>query len=116
REAGVRIVNCCGFDSVPHDLGALYTVHQLPQGKPIRLEGFVRAGGTFSGGTWHSAVHAMSRYGEYKKQRRGRKHPEGQGNRKVGSTGPRIHYEREIGTWVCPFPTIDPQVIARSAR
>jgi short subunit dehydrogenase-like uncharacterized protein len=26
---GVRIVNCCGFDSIPHDLGAYYTVQQL---------------------------------------------------------------------------------------
>lgn len=116
REAGVRIVNCCGFDSIPHDLGTLFTVQQLPGDQPIRVEGFVRAGGTFSGGTWHSAVHAMSRYGEYKKQRRNRSKPEGQGERKVGSTHPRIHYERELGTWACPFPTIDPQIIARSAR
>ena len=34
---------------------------QLPEGVPIKLEGFVRAGGTFSGGTLHSAVHIMAR-------------------------------------------------------
>lgn len=116
REAGVRIVNCCGFDSLPHDLGVLFTVHKLPADQPVRIEGFVRAGGTFSGGTWHSAIHAMSRYGEYKKRRRGRPRPEAGEGRRVGSTHPKIHYERALGTWACPFPTIDPQVIARSAR
>ena len=27
---GARIVHACGFDSIPHDLGAYYTVQQLP--------------------------------------------------------------------------------------
>jgi short subunit dehydrogenase-like uncharacterized protein len=116
REAGVRIVNCCGFDSIPHDLGALFTVNQLPADQPIRLQGFVRASGTYSGGTWHSLVHALSRYGEYKKQRRGRPRPEAGEGRHVGSTGERIHFQRALGSWACPFPTIDRQVIKRSAR
>ena len=29
-KSGARIVNCCGFDSIPHDLGAWFTVKQLP--------------------------------------------------------------------------------------
>src|SRR5262249_45520080 len=31
REKQIRIVSCCGFDSIPHDLGALFTVKQLPK-------------------------------------------------------------------------------------
>ena len=31
-ETGARIVHACGFDSVPHDLGAMFTVQQLPSG------------------------------------------------------------------------------------
>jgi short subunit dehydrogenase-like uncharacterized protein len=31
RERGVRIVSCCGFDSIPHDLGAL--LHR-PEARP----------------------------------------------------------------------------------
>lgn len=36
-ESGARIVHACGFDSVPHDLGALFTVRQLPTGVPLSL-------------------------------------------------------------------------------
>ncbi|MBW3621033.1 MAG: saccharopine dehydrogenase NADP-binding domain-containing protein, partial [Actinobacteria bacterium] len=50
-DAGVRIVNCCGFDSVPHDLGAQLAVEQLPDDEPVELRGFVSAKGRFSGGT-----------------------------------------------------------------
>src|SRR5437763_39573 len=61
EETGERLVHSCGFYSIPYDLGALYAVSHLPEGVPIRLEGFVRMSGTFSGGTYHSAVHIMGR-------------------------------------------------------
>lgn len=37
----------------------LYTVALLPRGEPISIEGFVRSTGTFSGGTWQSAIEAF---------------------------------------------------------
>lgn len=121
RKSGARIVNCCGFDSIPHDLGVLYTVEQLRKNQslrdePIKIEGFVRAGGTFSGGTWHSAIHAMSRMREHSKRRKARgREPDPKG-RKIGSMPMKIHKEPEIGAWAVPFPTIDPEVVKRSAR
>ena len=42
--SGARIVHACGFDSIPHDLGAQFTVEHLPEGVPLTVEGFVRAG------------------------------------------------------------------------
>jgi len=30
RQTGARLVHACGFDSIPHDLGALYTARNLP--------------------------------------------------------------------------------------
>ena len=60
---GARIVHACGFDSIPHDLGALFTVQQLPTDGPVTMRGVVRADGTFSGGTFHSALSAFSRAG-----------------------------------------------------
>ena len=60
-ETGARIVHACGFDSIPHDLGAMFTVEQLPEGVPIDLKGFVTAGGKPSAGTFHSAMTAFSR-------------------------------------------------------
>src|SRR3954454_7763252 len=59
QRTGARLVHSCGFDSIPYDLGVLYTVSHLPEGEPIAAEGLVRVGGTFSGGTYHSAVHIM---------------------------------------------------------
>ncbi len=63
REKGVRVVNCCGFDSIPHDLGAYMMAQELSSnnGSPVVLEGFVSASGKMSGGTWQSAVNAMGR-------------------------------------------------------
>ena len=61
RRSGARIIHSCGFDSIPYDLGVLYTVEQLPEGVPIKVDGFVQAGGTFSGGTYHSAINAFAR-------------------------------------------------------
>ena len=40
---GARMVHACGFDSIPHDLGRVFTVQQLPEGLPIRVRGMVRA-------------------------------------------------------------------------
>ena len=44
-ETGARIVHACGFDSIPHDLGALFTVEQLPEGVPLDRRGLRAAGG-----------------------------------------------------------------------
>jgi short subunit dehydrogenase-like uncharacterized protein len=116
RASGARIVNCCGFDSIPHDLGAYFTVQQLPAGVPLKVEGFVRAGGQFSGGTLHSAIGAFSRVREYARVRRARREREPfPADRRVGSTPQRVRYVRELSHWAVPFPTIDPQIVRRSA-
>jgi short subunit dehydrogenase-like uncharacterized protein len=116
KSTGAKIVHCCGFDSIPHDLGAWFTVQQLPADVPLRVEGFVRAGGSFSAGTYHSAVNAFGRMREYAKvakQRRSREqYPQG---RRIGSTHQSVHYEKSLGSWVVPFPSVDPQVVRRSA-
>lgn len=117
QRTGARLVHACGFDSIPHDLGALYTVEQLPEGVPLRLAGFVRAGGTFSGGTYHSLVHAMSRLRETRRMaaRRRQAEPPPPGRRIRGETRPP-HRDETAGGWVLPLPTIDPQIVLRSAR
>ena len=45
RESGARLVHSCGFDSIPYDLGALFTVCQLPDDVPIALPGSARPTG-----------------------------------------------------------------------
>jgi short subunit dehydrogenase-like uncharacterized protein len=115
--SGARLVHACGFDSIPHDLGAQFTVQQLPDDQPLRLSGYVSAGGTFSGGTFASALTAFSRARQMAAvaaQRR-RTEPRLEGRRARSVVG-RPGYVGSIGRWVLPFPSLDPQVIARSAR
>ena len=122
---GARIVHACGFDSIPHDLGAYFTLKALRARMrederdtlPVSIEGFVRAGGTFSGGTWHSAVNAMAnmRKDEAERKRRTALLPD-TGPRQVHGIPARLRYRRELGLWGLPMPTIDPQIVLRSAR
>ncbi len=115
--SGARLVHSCGFDSIPYDLGALFTVTQLPENVPIKLEGFVRAGGTISGGTYHSAVHIAGRLRHGQRTATARRRAEGrpEGRRIRGITG-RPHHDDTAGGWVMPVPTIDPITVLRSAR
>ena len=114
ERTGARIVHACGFDSIPYDLGVLFTVEQLPEGVPLNVRGFVRAGGRPSGGTFHSAMTAFSRVRQTQQVHKERRRAEGSEN------GRRVRLEakphRELGYWAVPMPTIDPQVVARSAR
>jgi short subunit dehydrogenase-like uncharacterized protein len=117
ERTGARLVHSCGFDSIPYDLGALFAVDHLPEGVPIKLEGFVRAGGKPSGGTFHSAVHIMGRLRQGARVARERRDRESRpdGRQVRGITG-RPHRDEAAGGWVVPFPTIDPQTVLRSAR
>lgn len=116
QRSGARIIHSCGFDSIPHDLGAYYTVKQLPSGVPLQVEGMVRVGGEFSGGTLHSAINQFARlreYGKISRQRRAReRYPS---DRKIGSTRQTVRYDERLRSWLVPFPTIDPQIVRRSA-
>jgi short subunit dehydrogenase-like uncharacterized protein len=84
-ETGARIVHACGFDSIPHDLGAYFTVQQLPSDEKIRLRGVVRSNASFSGGTFHSAMEQMSRARRTKavfaERRRAEPRPDGRKSR-----------------------------------
>ena len=113
---GARLVHSCGFDSIPHDLGAYFTVQQLPEGVPLRVEGFVRAGGTFSGGTFHSAVNIMGRLRQGRQVAGERKRREARpvGRTVRGIAGPPRR-ESRAGGWALPAPTIDPIVVLHSA-
>ncbi len=113
---GARLVHACGFDSIPHDLGARHTVLALPEGKPVRLRGVVRAGAQFSGGTFHSALTAASRAGQMRSALKARRKKEGRpaGGRTSRAVAGKPHRDRELGFWLLPLPTIDPFVVARS--
>jgi len=114
---GARLVHACGFDSVPHDLGAQFTVEQLPEDVPLEVRGYVTMRGTFSGGTAASALEVMHRMGQGRTTQAIRRQiePEPEGRTVTVATG-RIAKDASTGSWVVPAPTIDPLIVAESAR
>ena len=139
KATGARLVHCCGFDSIPHDLGAYYTVGLLPADVPIRVTGYVRLAIRPSSGTVHSAVTAFSRTRQNARTAAARRKAEraetqrtetdrtetdraGADRAGAGPAGRRVrlrprgpHHVRELG-WAMPFASIDPMIVGRSAR
>lgn len=119
--SGARLVHACGFDSIPHDLGAYFTIQQLADEvggeitAPVTMRGVVRSNGTFSGGTFHSALNAFSRAKQMRGAMQARKRveprPEGRRSKAVAGKPGR---DKVLGYWLVPLPTIDPFVVARS--
>ncbi|HVX33866.1 MAG TPA: saccharopine dehydrogenase NADP-binding domain-containing protein [Solirubrobacterales bacterium] len=116
ERTGARLVHCCGFDSIPHDLGAYFTVKQLPEGVPLTVNGYVRANAQFSGGTYHSAVNGFARgrqtLAAAKERRAAEPRPAG---REIHAAPARIRHVPELGGWSAPLPTIDGTIVRRSA-
>ena len=115
---GARLVHCAGFDSVPHDLGAMLCAQQFSGQEPVTVTGAVRAAAEFSGGTFQSAVGgfgALREASKLAKQRRTVESSRTQSGRRVHvKSGPPFR-DPATGRWLAPLPTIDPQIVVRSA-
>jgi len=118
---GARLVHCCGFDSIPHDLGAYFTIEELAREvggeitEPVQMQGVVRSKAGFSGGTFHSALNAFARARQMKEAASARRRiePRPEGRRSRARAG-RPGRDGTLGYWLLPLPTIDPFVVARS--
>jgi short subunit dehydrogenase-like uncharacterized protein len=109
--AGVRIVSSCGFDTIPADLGALFTVKHLPEGAPVRISGYMRFEAQFSGGTERSAIKSLV-------PPDGAVKPEPlvpSGGRRVRLLTEKPRRQPDLGGWSAPLPTLDGSVVVRSA-
>ncbi|MBW1601963.1 saccharopine dehydrogenase NADP-binding domain-containing protein [Streptomyces sp. JJ66] len=116
ERTGARLVHACGFDSVPHDLGVLYTVEHLPEGVPLRVDGYVRTNASFSGGTLASALEAFSRGRQTLAAARERRRAEPRlAGRRVWVPTGGVRRAPLLDAWAVPLPTIDAQIVGRSA-
>jgi short subunit dehydrogenase-like uncharacterized protein len=117
RARGVRVVPSCGYDAIPADLGAFFTVRALANGaaldRPVRLAGYLSAEAKFSGGTERSAIKAMADLpatagarAEVNAARAGAR---------IRISAAKLERRPELGGWVAPLPTIDAAVVTRSA-
>ncbi|WP_460855045.1 saccharopine dehydrogenase family protein [Nocardiopsis coralliicola] len=124
ERTGARLVHACGFDSVPYDLGAYFTAGLLPADAPMSVEGFVRVAVRPSGGTWQTLVGtlgdpvATARAARERTaaEERSREESGAEGNgRRARSTLRLVPRMRLAGGWPVPMPTLDPQIVRRSA-
>jgi short subunit dehydrogenase-like uncharacterized protein len=111
ERAGVRIVSSCGFDTIPADLGVLFTLRHLPEGVPLRIAGYMRFEAQFSGGTERSAIKSLvPPDGAVKPEP-----PRPSGGRKVRLSTEKPRRRADLDGWSAPLPTLDGAVVVRSA-
>lgn len=111
-ERGVRVVPCCGFDSVPVDLGVWFTMDTLRPTSRVRVESYVQMDWTFSGGTMQSVMSAVTRGRGATSSTLPRAPKTG---RRVAALELRPRYEPDASGWIIPSPMIDPQIVLKSA-
>src|SRR5699024_8697283 len=88
----------------------------VAEGVPVVIYGAVHADAQFSGGTFHSAIGQFARLREAAKVAKMRRQKEGKvPGRRIKSVQGRPHRDDVLDRWLVPLPTIDPQVILRSA-
>ena len=125
KESGARIVHCCGFDSIPSDLGVYFLQREALRrlGQPCRrVKMRVRAmRGGFSGGTAASLMNALKEAASDPALRKQLANPyslcpkgERRGPRQPNVKGPE--FDEAFGAWVAPFvmSAINTRIVHRS--
>ncbi|XP_059533604.1 saccharopine dehydrogenase-like oxidoreductase isoform X3 [Myotis daubentonii] len=119
-EKGVYIIGSSGFDSIPADMGVIYTSNKI-NGTLTAVESFLTINSGPEGlcihdGTWKSAVYGFGNQNQLKKLRN-------QSNLKpvpiVGAKLKRrwpVSYCRELSSYSIPFLGADVSVVKRTQR
>uniref|UniRef100_H3BC87 Saccharopine dehydrogenase-like oxidoreductase n=1 Tax=Latimeria chalumnae TaxID=7897 RepID=H3BC87_LATCH len=120
EEKGVYVVGSCGFDSVPADMGILFTRDSL-KGTLTAVESFLSVkagpeGASIHDGTWQSAVHGFADQNSLKKVRKqiGYK-PLPVAGAKLKRRG-ALFYSNEMNQYSIPFMGSDASVVKRTQR
>ncbi|XP_053315593.1 saccharopine dehydrogenase-like oxidoreductase [Spea bombifrons] len=119
-EKGVYIVGSTGFDSIPADMGVLFTRNSL-KGTLTAVESFLSfksgpSGISLHDGTWQSAVYGVADQGNLKnlrKQLAYKRLPVI--GRKLKRRGP-VFYSNEVKKYAVLFPGSDASVVRRTQR
>lgn len=125
RDNGARIVHCCGFDSIPSDLGVWFLQQQAKKkfGQPLeRVRLRVKAAkGGLSGGTFASMLNIVEESRRNPETARVLKNPYAlcpadarSGPRQPYVNGPK--FDEAIGSWMAPFimAAINTRIVHRS--
>jgi short subunit dehydrogenase-like uncharacterized protein len=112
ESSGARIVHCCGFDSIPSDMGVWFLQKQAAErfGKPLeRVRMRVKAAkGGLSGGTYASMLNIVAEARRDKEVARVLKNPYAlcPSESRKGERQPYVssaEFDRVFGVWTAPF-------------
>ncbi|XP_018355999.1 PREDICTED: saccharopine dehydrogenase-like oxidoreductase isoform X1 [Trachymyrmex septentrionalis] len=123
KEAGVYIVNACGFDCIPSELGIIFTQQKF-EGEINAIEIFMnmwrsttdKKGPVLNYATWESVVHSLAHKEEVQALRTKLypvKLPEFTPKLKSRSV---LHRSNVSEGWPIPFPSADRSVALRTQR
>ena len=99
----VILMNCCGFESIPPDIGTYYTIKKLKD-QNAKVKTFLKTKGKISGGTWASFLNSFTS-----------KKPIIKTSNK-GEKVKKIFYVKELKKWALIFPVIDKHIVRKSAK
>ena len=125
RESGARLVHCCGFDSIPSDLGMLLLQTTAIErfGAPLDEVRMVMgpSRGKLSGGTVASLLHVFDEARSDRRMRRIVAHPyalnpPGERSGPDGPDSSSVRQDQLAGQWTAPFlmAPINTRVVRRS--
>ena len=119
KKQGVAIISACGFDSIPADLGVLFTQQSFPTGyRPSSIESFIEITTTGDKGlpthatTYECIILGISSQAELAEIRKKINYP------KLTTFGPKlpIHtvpcYENRVGKYAVLFPGSDASIVS----
>ncbi|XP_041109567.1 saccharopine dehydrogenase-like oxidoreductase [Polyodon spathula] len=117
---GVYVIGSCGFDSIPADMGVLYTKDQF-KGTLTAVESFLSVnvgpeGGSIHDGTWQSAIYGFADQDKLRSLRKKLGHkPLPVVGAKLKRRG-AVFYSDEVKQYAVPFMGSDPSVVKRTQR
>uniref|UniRef100_A0A672YEU4 Saccharopine dehydrogenase-like oxidoreductase n=1 Tax=Sphaeramia orbicularis TaxID=375764 RepID=A0A672YEU4_9TELE len=119
-DRGVYVIGSCGFDSIPADLGILYTNRQF-RGTLTAVESFLNISSGPKGASGHDATWQSAVYG-FADSRSLRQLRKKFGHKPLPVVGAKVHkrgfvfFSKEIEQYVIPFMGSDPSVVKRTQR
>jgi len=105
KNNNVIIMHCCGFESIPPDLGTYLTVKELDSDN-IDITYYLKTKGKISGGTWASFLNSITS-----------KQPiidKNRGDRK--DKVKKLFYSNRFKKWALFFPVIDKYIVMKSSK
>ncbi|MBH5323180.1 saccharopine dehydrogenase family protein [Aurantiacibacter sediminis] len=124
KESGARIVHCCGFDSIPSDLGVLFLQNHAQQTHGEACDRIAmrvaKAKGGASGGTVASMTNLVKEASSNPELRRQLKNPYSlcppDHDFSVRQRSVGMEYDERFGSWIAPFimAAINTRIVHRS--